>query len=57
MRDGGKGDKQRPLTVDEEQFNSNWDKIFNKKPESLKEKAPCEIYEEMEKTGKLDYLK
>ena len=32
MRDGGKGDKQRPLTVPEEQFNSNWDAIF-KKPE------------------------
>jgi hypothetical protein len=30
MSDGGKGDKQRPLTVPEEQFNANWDAIFKK---------------------------
>mgnify|MGYP003346904653 FL=1 len=31
MREGGgKGDKQRPLTVPKEQFDSNWDAIFNK---------------------------
>ena len=30
MRDGGKGDKQRPLTVPEEQFNKNWDEIFKR---------------------------
>jgi hypothetical protein len=35
MRDGGKGDKQRPLGVPPEQFNSNWDSIF-KKPKQLK---------------------
>ena len=29
-RDGGKGDAKRPLTVDEETFNRNWDAIFNK---------------------------
>ena len=29
MRDGGgKGDRQRPLTVPEEQFNASWDRIF-----------------------------
>jgi hypothetical protein len=28
---GGKGDKQRPLTVPKEQFESNWEKIFGKK--------------------------
>ena len=28
--DGGKGDAKRPLTVDEETFNKNWDAIFNK---------------------------
>lgn len=33
MRDGGKGDKQRPLTVPQEQFDNNWDAIFNKKEE------------------------
>ena len=27
MRDGGKGDKPRPIT-DREQFESNWDAIF-----------------------------
>ena len=27
MRDGGKGDKQRPI-ADREQFSNNWDKIF-----------------------------
>lgn len=37
MRDGGKGDKRRPLVVPEEQFNSNWDAIF---------KTPKQLYEE-----------
>ena len=31
MRDGGKGDSQRPLTVSEEQFNEAWERIFNTK--------------------------
>lgn len=31
MRDGGKGDKRRPLVIPEEKFNSNWDAIFGKK--------------------------
>lgn len=26
----GKGDKPRPLSVDQKTFDSNWDKIFNK---------------------------
>lgn len=30
---GGKGSKARPLSVDREQFKSNWDKIFSKKCE------------------------
>ena len=33
-RDGGKGDTRRPLTIDEEQFNKNWDAIFNKDDKS-----------------------
>lgn len=33
MRDGGKGDKRRPLTIPEEQFNNNWDAIFKKQKE------------------------
>jgi len=31
-RDGGKGDKQRPLGVPKEQFENNWDAIFKKIP-------------------------
>jgi hypothetical protein len=38
MRDGGKGDKQRPLTVPKEQFENNWDAIFGKK----KHVRPCQ---------------
>ena len=38
MRDGGKGDKRRPLTIPEEQFNAQWDAIF-KKPEEFFDKA------------------
>ena len=30
MRDGGKGDTQRPLGVPVEEFNNAWDRIFNK---------------------------
>jgi len=32
-RDGGKGDTPRPLAVDQETFEKNWDAIFNKKEE------------------------
>lgn len=28
--DGGKGDAQRPLSVDKDEFDKNWDEIFNK---------------------------
>jgi hypothetical protein len=28
MRDGGKGDFRRKLTVPEEQFNASWERIF-----------------------------
>jgi hypothetical protein len=44
MRDGGKGDKQRPLGVPEEQFNANWDTIF-KKPNPLADKLIKQIEE------------
>jgi len=30
MRDGSKGDAQRPLTVSMEQFDNSWNLIFNK---------------------------
>lgn len=31
MRDGGKGDTPRPLGVELEQFDNNWDAIFGTK--------------------------
>lgn len=31
MSENGKGDKQRPLSVDKEIFNNNWERIFSKK--------------------------
>jgi hypothetical protein len=45
-RDGGKGDKQRPLGVPEEQFNKNWDAIF-KKPDPLADKLIKQIEENL----------
>lgn len=38
MRDGGKGDTQRPLGVDLEQFDNNWDAIFKKVVNEIVEK-------------------
>jgi hypothetical protein len=35
MRDGGKGDMQRPLVVKLEQFDNNWDAIFKRKQNEL----------------------
>jgi len=32
MRDGGKGDKQRPLGVPMDKFDNNWDDIFKAQP-------------------------
>lgn len=40
MRDGGKGDTPRPLSVSMEQFDKNFEAIFGKK------KTPKEMYEE-----------
>ena len=33
----GKGDKRRPMTVQQELFASNWDKAFGKKDNMLRE--------------------
>jgi hypothetical protein len=33
MSQNGKGDKQRPMSVDKEIFTSNWDRIFSTKKE------------------------
>ena len=30
MRDGGKGDAPRPLGINKDQFDKNWDEIFKK---------------------------
>ena len=43
MRDGGKGDKRRPLAVPEEQFNNNWDSIFNAQPKREGEPVAFDI--------------
>ena len=43
-RDGGKGDKRRPLVIPEEQFNNNWDSIF-KKPNPLADKVVKQVEE------------
>ena len=53
MRDNGKGDKRRPLVIPEEQFNANWDSIFDKpltKEDAPYQKpAPKELAEEIDK--------
>lgn len=36
MSDGGKGSIPRPYSVPPDQYRSNWDKIFKKKPEADK---------------------
>ena len=36
MRDGGKGDRQRPIK-DKEQFDKNWDSIFKKESDELED--------------------
>lgn len=43
--DGGKGNKQRPLTVPKEQFENNWEKIFGNgkqlnRPKTIYDVAP-----------------
>ena len=43
MSDGGKGSTPRPINVPVEQFNSNWDTIFGKKPEKAKEEQDVKI--------------
>ena len=52
MIDSGKGDKRRPLVIDEEQFNANWNIIFKNKPaetiEEFFDKAK-EIAKELDK--------
>ena len=37
MSDGGKGSKQRPMDIDKEQFDKNFDAIFGKKKKEKKD--------------------
>jgi hypothetical protein len=54
MRDGGKGDMQRPLVVDIEQFDNNWDAIFNKKDKKqLEDAMDCRAKELMAQVKEL----
>lgn len=48
MRDGGKGDKPRPLGVSKEVYDAAWDRIFKEKDGSLtvtigKNDGLCEV--------------
>jgi hypothetical protein len=40
MRDGGKGDTPRPLSVDMKVFDMNFDRIFGKKKEKQDAELP-----------------
>ena len=44
MRDGGKGDAPRPLGVDMEQFDANFDVIFGKKKKYTVEEIDEDVY-------------
>lgn len=39
MSDGGKGDTPRPLSVPKEKFDSNWNAIFKKQPDKVKDES------------------
>ena len=41
MSNGGKGSRQRPLSVDPKTFKANWDKVFGKK---AKDKSNVSVY-------------
>lgn len=55
MSDGGKGSKARPFSVDKETFDSNFDRIFNKKKNVLPEyelnKSTGEVQKVEDNTG------
>lgn len=37
MSDGGKGSTPRPYSVDQQTYESNWDRIFTKKPSDFQD--------------------
>jgi len=43
-RDGGKGDKPRPFSVDLEKFAENFDRIFGKKKKAKIEEVSDGVY-------------
>ena len=47
----GKGSKPRPLSVSQEPFDENWDRIFNK---SQREKALDELVAQSQELGLYD---
>jgi hypothetical protein len=53
MRDGGKGDLQRKLGVDLEQFDNNWDAIFKKDKQKLEDAMDKRAKELMEQVKEL----
>lgn len=49
MRDGGKGDKARPLGVDLKTFDNNWDAIFGKsKTKAIGDKVVKQVEQHIE---------
>ena len=55
MSDGGKGSSPRPFGVDQNTFESNWEKTFGKKtPKELDDaKAEDDAFEQIEQQNKL----
>ena len=37
MSDGGKGSSPRPFSVDQTTFDNNWDRLFNRKKQTVQE--------------------
>ena len=42
----GKGSRQRPYSVNQKTFDSNWDAIFGKKKKSEEEKFDDEVFKD-----------
>jgi hypothetical protein len=43
-RDGGKGDKPRPFSIDLEKFSENFETIFGKKKKAIVEEIDHDVY-------------
>ena len=54
MSSGGKGSKQRPFSVAQEEYNNRWDAIFARdlqKEEELKKKLMTQLEAESDRLG------